>query len=501
VEENVIPSDHKLAAVDLGSNSFHMVVAEVTQGEVRIRDAISEKVQLAAGIDDDKNITPVAEKRALDCLERYGELLQGIPASSVRIVGTNALRLARNSEAFLIKASEKLGYPIDIIRGREEARLIYLGVSHTLADDEDSRLVIDIGGGSTEFIIGKRFETVITESLHMGCISYKRRFFSDGLSEANFNRALTSARQELLSIKGELLQQGWQSGVGASGTIRSIYNILSKTGSFDDSISLYGLYMLRDKVLSFSRFEDIQIEGLSDIRAPILPSGLAILIAIFEMLEIKELQYSTGALREGVLYDLLGRIQHEDVRDRTVRDLMERYRVNMEQSKKIKTTALILLRQLGVESLQDKKRASFLVWAALVHQLGLSVSHSQFQRHGSYLLSHSDLPGFSKKEQLFLAAMIASHRRRFIRIKKNSPLIHLKHDYEILTICLRLAVLFHRGLHDTDISQLEFSKSAKGYLLALPEQQIKENALLDTDLQLEAKYLKDAGIKLKLQQS
>jgi len=444
------------------------------------------------------NMPPEAQQRALECLERYGERLQGIPHSGVRIVGTNALRLARNSDEFLAKASEKLGYPIDIIRGREEARLIYLGVSHTLADDEDSRLVLDIGGGSTEFIIGRRFETVITESLHMGCISYKRRFFSNGVSEDNFNNALTAARQELMAIKDDLLQQGWDNCVGASGTIRSIHNILKKMGSFDDSVSLYGLYMLRDKVLSFSCFEDIQMEGLSDIRAPILPSGLAILIAIFEILEIKNIQYSTGALREGVLYDLLGRIQHEDVRDRTVRALMERYRVNIEDSKAIKITALALLRLLGISVLHDKKMASFLAWAALIHQLGLSVSHSQFHRHGSYLISHSDLPGFSKKEQSFLAAIIGSHRRSFIPLKRKSPQNYLKNDFEVLTICLRLAVLFHRGHSDADISQIEFTKIPEGYVLDFPEQFFQENPLLQVDLEQEAKYLNEAGIQLEL---
>ncbi len=490
--------EHALAAVDLGSNSFHLVIAALTQGEVRIRDAISEKVQLGAGIDSNKNITPDAQQRALECLERYGERLQGIPQSGVRIVGTNALRLARNSDEFLAKASKLLGYPIDIIRGREEARLIYLGVSHTLADDQDSRLVLDIGGGSTEFIIGQRFETVITESLHMGCISYKRRFFSDGLSDENFNRALTAARQELMAIKDDLQQQGWDNCVGASGTIRSIHNILKKMETFDDSVSLYGLYMLHEKVLSFSRLEDIQMEGLSEIRAPILPSGLAILIAIYEILEIKNIQYSTGALREGVLYDLLGRIQHEDVRDRTVRALMQRYHINIGDSKEIKVTSLSLLRLLGSTALHDNKNASFLAWASLVHQLGLSVSHSQFHRHGSYLIRHSDLPGFSKKEQAFLAAIIANHRRRFTPLKKKSPQNHLKHDFEVLTVCLRLAVLFHRGHNEIEISQVEFSKISSRYLLIIPDKLLHENPLLRADLEQEAKYLKDAGIKLKL---
>ena len=500
MNSNETPKVKPIAALDLGSNSFHLVIAAVSQGEVKIRDAISEKVQLGAGIDAQKNISLEAQERALLCLERYSERLQGLPQSAVRVVGTNALRLANNSTEFLNKASKILGHDIDIIAGREEARLIYLGVSHTLADDEGERLVIDIGGGSTEFIIGSRFEAEMTESLHMGCVSYAKRFFSKELSKRQFSKAVTAARQELMAIKKELVQLGWQNCVGASGTIRSIHKILSFQEACDDEICLEGLYQLRDKVLSFERLEDIEIEGLSEVRARILPSGLAILIAIFEALKIYDMRYSTGALREGVLYDLLGRIQHEDVRDRTVHALMQRYRVNVERSEAIKSTALALLKSLeksfGKSVLEDETLAAFLPWAALLHQVGLSVSHSQFQRHGSYLIRYSDLPGFSKKEQAFLAAIIKNHRRSFTMLKKSSVEDYQKDDFEVLSVCLRLAVLFHRGHSDPNIPNLQFSKSKDGYALDFQEGWLSDNPLLHADLIHEQAYLQEVGIEL-----
>jgi len=491
-----VPSQ-QMAALDLGSNSFHLVIAAVTQGEVKIHDAISEKVQLGAGIDSNKNISSEAEKRTLECLERYSDRLQGLPRSAVRVVGTNALRQAHNSKEFLAKAKKILGYDIDIIAGREEARLIYLGVSHTLADDEGGRLVIDIGGGSTEFIIGSRFEAGITESLHMGCVSYKRQFFDKGLTKKQFFMAVTAARQELMAIKKELCQAGWQNCVGASGTIRSIHKILKNQQCCDEEICLKGLYQLRDQVLSFDRLEDIEIEGLSEVRAPILPSGLAILIAIFEALNIESMRYSTGALREGVLYDLLGRIQHEDVRDRTVQALMERYHVNVERSKAIKSTALSLLRLLGDSALEEKKLAAFLSWASLLHQIGLSVSHSQFHRHGSYLIRYSDLPGFSKKEQSFLAAIIRNHRRGYVKVKKTSSNYHQKNDFEIISICLRLAVIFHRGHNDPIIPHLSFTCTDEEYVLNFSDDWLKENPLLHADLKQEKRYLEEADIVIK----
>ena len=307
-----------LAAIDLGSNSFHMMLARLTQGELKPIDVMSEKVQLAAGLDANKELTPAAQQRGLECLSRFAQRIVSLPRSSVRIVGTNALREAKNAHVFMEQAEKILGTPLEIISGREEARLIYLGVSHTLADDHGKRLVIDIGGGSTEFIIGERFEPQELESLHMGCVSFTKRFFPDGvINETRFNQAKTAAMQELLAIRGRYAELGWRNSVGSSGTIKAVRNALVSNGLSDEAITAQGLKKLEEKLLEFSSVDDIDLVDVKPERRAVLPAGIAILSGIFESLKIDKMEYSHGALREGLLYDTIGRFEHEDVRART----------------------------------------------------------------------------------------------------------------------------------------------------------------------------------------
>lgn len=487
----------RYAALDLGSNSFHLIIAGLNQREVRIKDKISEKVQLGAGIGADKRINQHAQQRALACLQKYSERLHGIPKKNVRVVGTNALRSAKNSKSFLTEAERILGYEIDIIAGREEARLIYLGVSHTLADDEGARLVIDIGGGSTEFIIGSRFEAQITESLHMGCVSYAQQYFEDGISERAFTRATMAAKQQLIAIRKELLVHGWDTTVGASGTIRAIINLLRHQGNIEDEVQLEHLYALKQQLLQrFKRRHDVHMSGLSEKRGPVLPSGLAILIAIFESLNIKSMGYSTGALREGLLYDMLGRIHHEDVRDRTVTALKGRYRVSGSRAERAKATAFELLEHLQSDVVEDSDTRQYLGWAADLYQIGLSVSHTYFQKHGAYLIKHSDLPGFTRRQQAFLAALVNNHRRSFQQIKASSALYHLRHEYEVLSVCLRLALIIQRGYTEYDIKVVNFSKREDEFTLELQPGWREDNTLLETDIEQEIAYLRRVNIRL-----
>lgn len=488
----------RLAALDLGSNSFHVVIAGLNQGEVRIKDKISEKVQLGAGIGPDKRISDEAQDRALDCLQRYAERMQGIPKEYVRVVGTNALREAKNSKAFLAEAERILGYEIDIIGGREEARLIYLGVSHSLADDGDSRLVIDIGGGSTEFIIGSRFEAQLTESLHMGCVSYAQQFFSQGISMDAFSRATLAAKQRLVSIQKDLIKKGWDATVGASGTIRAIINLLHYQGKVEDVVSLEQLYDLRSQLLEFDTRFDVKMDGLSEKRGPVLPSGLAILIGIFEALNIKAMTYSTGALREGLLYDMLGRIEHEDVRDRTVQALLKRYHVNLSRAHRMKKSARQLLKLLGDNVLEHSEMDHYLDWSADLCQIGLSVSHTDFHRHGAYLIRYSDLPGFTNRQQAFLAALVGNHRKSYSRIKQSSALYYLRKDYKVLSVCLRLALIFQRGYTEYDVQVHNFTYDERGFQLTLNDGWREENKLLETDIESEIEYLKQVNIHLSV---
>ncbi|GAA3943660.1 exopolyphosphatase [Litoribacillus peritrichatus] len=402
-----------LAAIDLGSNSFHLVVAREEQGEIRVVETLGEKVQLAAGIGPDKILDEEAIMRGLSCLERFSERLTNVPKDRIRIVGTNALRVARNRKEFIDRAEAVLGVPVEVIAGREEARLIYLGVSHTLSDDGDSRLIVDIGGGSTEFIIGQQFEPQEMESLHMGCVSYRSRFFASGkIKRKYFDRAVLLAQMELQSIRDQYLAQGWHEVVGSSGSIRNIERVLVARGWTESGITREALQRLKSLILSYDHVDELDIEGLKPERKSVFPSGVAILIAIFDSLGIEEMAYSDGALREGVLYDVLGRLSHEDVRERTVLALMERFHVPQEQAVVCEQTAMSLFDQLQQDWNLLPQDRELLNWAACLCEVGRCIAHSQFHKHGAYLIEQSDLAGFSTNEQRELAVLVRLHRRK-----------------------------------------------------------------------------------------
>ncbi|WP_299182126.1 exopolyphosphatase [uncultured Neptuniibacter sp.] len=489
-----------LAAIDLGSNSFHIVVAQLDQGELRTIDVLSDKVQLAAGIDAKRHLTDEAKQRGLDCLSRFAQRVKDLPRDAVRVVGTNALREAKNSREFIEEAEKILGTPLEIIAGREEARLIYLGVAHTLADDQGSRLVIDIGGGSTEFIIGERFEPKVMESLHMGCVSFSKRFFSDGtLSHKNFKRAQTAALQELQSLRSHYLELGWSSAVGASGTIKAVRNACHSCGYSSDRITLSALHKLRDKVLSFEHSDQIDIEGIKPERKKVLPAGIAILCAIFEALEIDEMSFSEGALREGVLYDMTGRLRHEDVRDRTINALMQRHHVDQEQADRVEQTALLAWAQVKESWQLSRKHYDMLSWAARTHEIGLTIAHSQFHKHSAYLLTHSDLPGFTTHEQRQLAALVRGHRRKFPKDEFKALPKRLQEPYRRLCVLLRLAVVLHRSRSKDRLPAISFATENKKLLVEFPENWLAHHPLTLADLEQEAEYLGHADIKLRFQ--
>jgi exopolyphosphatase/guanosine-5'-triphosphate,3'-diphosphate pyrophosphatase len=500
--EQITATDHieeqLLAAIDLGSNSFHIVVAQLDQGELRTVDVMSDKVQLAAGINDKRFLTEEAKQRGLDCLSRFAQRVKDLPRDAVRIVGTNALREAKNSREFIDEAESILGTSLEIIAGREEARLIYLGVSHTLADDKGSRLVIDIGGGSTEFIIGERFEPRIMESLHMGCVSFTKRYFQDdAISPKNFKRAQTAALQELQSIKYHYKEIGWDSAVGSSGTIKAVRNACISKGYSDDKITKEALHTLRDEILSYSHSSEIDIEGLKPERQKVLPAGIAILCAAFEALDIKEMTFSEGALREGVLYDMAGRLRHEDVRDRTISAIMQRYHVDQEQADRIEQTALLAWAQIKETWQLSRKHYDMLSWAARTHEIGLTIAHSQFHKHSAYLLTHSDLPGFTTHEQLQLATLVRGHRRKFPKDEFKALPKRLQESYRRLCVLLRIAVILHRSRSKDRLPAISFSVDNKKLIIEFPEGWLEHHPLTLADLEQEADYLSNAEIKLR----
>lgn len=491
-----------LAAVDLGSNSFHMIIARLRDGHFQVVDKLREMVQLRAGLDDNGLLSMESQDRAIACLQRFGERIQELPPSSVRIVGTNTLRVAKNSRLFLKRARLALGGPIEIIAGEEEARLIYLGVAHALAFDDSRRLVMDIGGGSTEFIIGEGFSGLRRESLEMGCVSFSQQFFADGsLSRLRVIAAATAAESRLRSIQRPYRKMGWEEAVGASGTIRCVANIVKENGWSDDGvITPESLEKLIDTMVAAGHVDNLKLEGLSSERDSILPGGIIILKAAFDRLKIERMIVSDGALREGLLYDLLGRLKHDDERDRTVLSLAKRYQIDDEHAERVATMATQLFEQVAEAwQLDNERDLDCLQWAAKLHEIGLTISHNQFQKHSAYLIEHSILSGFSREEQHALATVIRGQRRKFPKKDIENLPEELQESTQQLTILLRLAMVFNRGRSEQTDTFVKLKTTNKGVKLTLPEGWLAEHPLTKADLIQEVDYLKAIKFKLKIQ--
>jgi exopolyphosphatase/guanosine-5'-triphosphate,3'-diphosphate pyrophosphatase len=492
-------SPDTIAAVDLGSNSFHMIVARTAGDHFRVVDRMREMVRLGAGVNAQNELTDEAVARALACLQRFGERLAELPRGAVRVVGTNTLRKAREVAAFIAEAEAALGHEVDVISGYEEARLIFLGVSHGLDDDAEQRLVMDIGGGSTELILGHRFEPLHMASLHMGCVSQSARFFDDGRIDAKRMRAAEiAAYQELEPILARYRRLGWQSAIGASGTILAIRDIVHAHGWSDEGISAESLAKLRREMIKAGHVDKLSLRGLSEERRPVFPGGVAILSATFEALGIEHLQGSESALREGLLYDLLGRIHEEDVRERAVADLEERYHLDVAQAARVAEAAESIRQQVGEAwALQSEEVGRLLRWAAQLHEIGLSISYSSHHKHGGYLLTHLDMPGFARGEQRRLATLVRAQRRKlplpeFDRFPKAQA-------RQLLRACvvLRIAATWNRRRGDEALPPTGVSADGSTLKLRYLDDWLDEHPLMRADLEQEAVYLKAAGFTLK----
>ncbi|MDR5897739.1 exopolyphosphatase [Halomonas vilamensis] len=487
----------RLAAIDLGSNSFHLLVANYQNERLQVVARLGEKVQLAAGLDEDGFLSDVAMQRALDCLGRFAPFLRGIPASQLRIVGTNALRDAHNSQTFIDLAEAQLGHSIEIIAGREEARLIYLGAAHALAES-GRRLIVDIGGGSTEFIIGESFEPMALESLRMGCITFSRRFFLDGeLSEKRMRKAELAALSELANIQRPYQRLGWEDPVGSSGTIKAAASVLH---AYTDTpqeglITKAGLKKLRERIIKCKHVDKVALEGLKPDRAKVFPAGVAILSAIFEAFALEQMRFADGALREGVLFDMAGRNSAEDSRLKTLASLRRCYDVDTRQAENVADTADLLFAGVRKTWQLTEDHRRYLHWASEVHEIGLAISHSQFHRHGAYLLEHSDLSGFSRPEQRLMAFLVRAHRRKF-PLKEWQALPKAQQPgYARLARLLRLSVLFNHSRPETPPPLPAFNVEGDTLYIELPESD-DEPTLLSTDLEQEQAYMENAGFSL-----
>jgi len=476
-----------------------MIVGRLQNGQLQLIDRLREPVRLAAGLDDDQQLHPEVAERALDCLRRFGQRVHELKPGSVRAVGTNTLRIAQISNGFVEQAQEALGHSIEVISGIEEARLIHLGVAHSLADPGGQRLVVDIGGGSTELIIGEGFRPIYLESLYMGCVNISQRFFTQGvISKKAMKGAILAARLELQASRETLLRLGWSMATGSSGTIRTVRDVVRESGWSDSGITADSLKQLRNNLIDIGQSEDIDFPAVNESRKPVFAAGVAVLSAVFQALRIDRMQYSSGALREGLLYDLLGRIQHQDIREATVQSLMQRYHVDFEQAQRVEATAVSLGNQL-VRQWQLRRRDidQWLHWAALLHETGLVIAHSQYHKHGAYLIEYSDLAGFSLLDQSFLSILVHSHRRK-IRRSLVDTLPEDRQERAIrLAILLRLSVLLHRNRSGTEDPEIKVSATEQSIQLEFPQGWLEEHPLTLADLDEEKKYLKPVSIKLE----
>jgi exopolyphosphatase/guanosine-5'-triphosphate,3'-diphosphate pyrophosphatase len=488
-----------VAAVDLGSNSFHLLVAQRVDGELRLVDRLRERVALAAGLDAEKNLSPAAVERALACLGRFGQRLADFPTGNVRAVGTNTLRQARNGRQLLERAEAMLGHPIEIISGKEEARLVYHGVASTHPAAPNPRLVVDVGGGSTECIVGSGDDVMEADSLFMGCLSYSLRYFPGGrITKAGMDEACLAASLEFKTIEKRFRAAGWKTALGSSGTALA----LAEVGrAFEpDILGLTGksLRKIRKHLVSVGHVEGIGLPTLQEDRKPVLPGGVAIFSALFDVLGVDRLHPSQGALREGVIHDLLGRIHHEDIRERTIDQFAQRFQVDREQAARVEATALALLEQVAEAwGLDAAPAGDFLRWAARLHEVGMSLSYSGHHRHGAYLLEHADMAGFSQDDQRALATLVGSHRRKLRRgAFEELPGSRTERALR-LAMLLRLAARLHRDRTDKELPALRLRPLKKhGLEVAFPRRWLAANPLSRADLSVEAGYLAEAGIKL-----
>jgi exopolyphosphatase/guanosine-5'-triphosphate,3'-diphosphate pyrophosphatase len=487
-----------LAAVDLGSNSFHMVVARHSHGQLVILDRLREMVRLAAGLSSTGRLDDEATERALRCLERFGQRLRAMRADSVRVVGTNALRRAKRKRWFLERARAALGHPIEIISGLEEARLIYSGVAHTSPMSPDKRLVVDIGGGSTEIVIGEGFNPLLLESLSVGCVGLSSLYFEDGrITEKRFERARTAVRLELEPVQEAYRKMGWLQVFGSSGSVRVIDDVLRRLSPQDPRITLPNLRMLAERVISAGHVDELDLPDVDAERAPVFPSGLAIMLEIVESLNIERVRVAEGAMREGLLYDLVGRFTDEDARVRSVRAMEKRYHVDAVQADRVEATAVALLGQVESEwGLEDPLAEAALRWAARLHETGLDIAHSKYHRHSAYLLQHADMPGFPREEQLLLSALVGGHRRQLSFDALEDLLPPWDHHAEFLIVLLRLSVLLHRGRSPSPLPEVQLRVKGRTVTLAMPPRWMRDHPLTVEDLDQERQYLKEVGFRL-----
>lgn len=450
----------RLAAVDLGSNSFRLELGRIEHGQYCRTEYLKETVRQGNGLDDARNLTPQAMQRGWDCLARFGERLAGFKSTEVRAVATQTLREARNRDPFLRRASAVLGFPIDVISGREEARLIYQGVAQALAQDNERRLVIDIGGRSTELILGQGFEPKLMESYRVGSSAWSTRYFPDQkFSRHAFQMAEIAAKAVLDETLNAYRRDAWDVAYGSAGTVGAIGDILAADAWPAGLVSRDGLDWLLDKLLSAQSADRLRLVGLKDDRRAVIGGGLSILRAVFDLLQIDQMQLASGSLRHGLLYDLMGQTSDAtDVRAKSVQGLAVKFGTDLAHGQRVGQVAVQLLTQLQrtqpAPPLATERLHRKLSWAAQLHEIGSQISHSDYHKHGAYILDNADVMGFALSELHTLGLLVLGHRGKLRKLEADF-------EDEILVqqlLALRLAVILCHARRDPDLIGLVLTR-------------------------------------------
>ena len=494
-----------LASVDLGSNSFRLQVCENHNGQLKVIDSFKQMVRLAAGLDEQKNLSEEAQERALNCLATFGERLQNFQSEQVRVVATNTFRVAKNIKEFMPKAEAALGFPIEIIAGREEARLIYTGVVHTLPPNGDRMLVIDIGGGSTEFVIGTDLQPTNTESLPLGCVTYSLRFFQGKIGAKDFQTAITAARNEIQRISKLLKREGWDFAVGTSGSAKSIRDVIAAENPDEPEadITYAAMKKLAERICEAGSTKKAKLEGLKPDRLEVFAGGLAVMMAAFEELEIQKMMVTEAALRDGVFYDLIGRQLNEDMRNQTTAEFQHRYHASQNQANRVAAAAQQFMQSLGHSHNAPVQELAYWLqyvrWAGLLHEIGVDIAHTGYHKHSSYILENADMPGFSRKEQQILALLVLGHRGD---VRKMAELVNGSEMMWFAILSLRLAALFCRARLPLELppyTQLRLAENGSGFILRISQSWLDEHPLVAGALDYESEQWQKINMPFTVQ--
>ncbi len=486
------------AAVDLGSNSFHLTLAKFEHQNIQTIGKLKVRVQLAAGLNRYNKLEKDSSDRAIECLNQFGQRLQGMPVNQVKALGTYTLRKARNSKKFLLKAEKALGFPIEIISGREEARLIYSGVAHCEITQK-KLLVVDIGGGSTEFATGIGFSSELLDSLQMGCVSFSRRFFRNGeVKKSSFKKAITATRLELLSIEDLYLREDRDEVIGTSGTIEAVHLLLKERGLVDDVILYPALKALRKEFITKGNVENLTLPESIQDRKEIIASGLAILMGVFKSLKITEMRPSPAAMREGILFELFGAAQNEDIRESSVLGLRERFHIDNNQARRVYKTAKTIYRMVKHDwNIEKKGLKKLLRWACYTHEIGLSLNYSNHQKHGEYIIQSTDIAGFSLQQRNQLALLVRSSRRKFpMDLFNELGTDEQAQNLVYISRILRLAILLNHRRRDTSTLPESIKVNKKRMELCFKKGYLAEMTLLKADLEQESSFLQRKYLQL-----